>query len=245
MRRAPVGTRGGAPGMDRGGVAELAGSVGLGAWTALAVLTMVVVGGDGAPLFLDRGLLSWSVGHRPEPAVALARAVTATGTGVVPYALVVLAGLFVGRSARQRTTAVLLGLGCLLAGQLTRGVIMTLTARPRPPHAYWETHASAWAFPSGHTTTSALTAGLLVLALRLRAPRGKGALCVAAGVWAVLVGLSRIYLGVHWFTDVVGGWLFAAGWLGLCLAAAARWLPPRLVRDATGSPGPAEPGGAG
>ncbi|MEU6539240.1 phosphatase PAP2 family protein [Streptomyces sp. NPDC047000] len=222
--------------MDRGDVAELAGSVGLGAWTALAVLTMVVVGGDGTPLFLDSGLLSWSLAHRPDAAVALARGVTATGTGVVPYALVVPAGLAVGRTARQRVTATLLGLGCLLAGQLTRAVLMNLVARPRPPHADWRTHASGWAFPSGHTTTSALTAGLLVVALCVRAPRGRGALCAVAGCWAVLVGLTRIYLGVHWFTDVIGGWLFAAGWLGLCLAAAARWLPPRLVHDATGTP---------
>lgn len=236
MRHAPVGTRRDLSDPDRGDVTELAGSVGLGAWTALAVLTMVVVGADGTPLFLDSGLLSWSVAHRPDAAVALARGVTATGTGIVPYTLIVLAGLFVGRTARQRVTAALLGLGCLLAGQFVRAVVMALVARPRPPHADWQTHASGWAFPSGHTTTSALTAGLLVLALRIRAPRGRGVLCAAVGVWAVLVGLSRIYLGVHWFTDVVGGWLFATGWLGLCLAAAARWLPPHLVSDATGTP---------
>lgn len=236
MRRAPVGMPRDVSGMDRGDVTELAGSVGLGAWTALAVLTMVVVGGDGAPLFLDGGLLSWSAAHRPDAAVTLARGVTATATGLVPYTLIVLAALFVGRTARQRVTAALLGLGCLLAGQLTRAVVMALVARPRPPHADWQTHASGWAFPSGHTSTSALTAGLLVLALRIRAPRGKGALCAAVGVWAVLVGLTRVYLGVHWFTDVVGGWLFATGWLGLCLAAAARWLPPRFVSDAAGAP---------
>ncbi|MHB9857232.1 phosphatase PAP2 family protein [Streptomyces sp. YIM S03343] len=235
MRHTPVGIRTRGAAVDRRGVTELAGSVGIGAWTAFAVLTMVVVGGDGAPLFVDNGLLSWSVAHRPDAAVALARGVTATGTGLVPYTLVVLAALLVGRTARGRLTAALLGLGCLLAGQLARGVTMALVARPRPPHTDWETHASAWAFPSGHATTSAMTAGLLILALRLRGPRGARVLCGVAGCWALLVGLSRVYLGVHWFTDVLGGWLFATGWLGLCLAVAARWLPPRVVAAATGA----------
>jgi membrane-associated phospholipid phosphatase len=243
VRRVPAGIRTEAAVTDRQDTAELAGSAGVGAWTAFTVLTMVVIGRGGAPLFLDEGLLSWSAAHRPDVALALGRGVTATGTGVVPYTLVLLAALSVGRTARGRLTAALLGFGCLLGSQIARGGTMTLVGRPRPPHDDWETHASAWAFPSGHTTTSAVTAGLLILALRLRAPRGSGALCAVAGGWAVLVGLSRVYLGVHWFTDVIGGWLFATGWLGLCLTAAIRWLPPRLVSDATGTqPGPGDTG---
>ncbi|WP_333739311.1 phosphatase PAP2 family protein [Streptomyces sp. IBSBF 2806] len=211
--------------MKRGDLAELAGSCGLGAWTGFGVLTMVVVGHDGAPLFGDAGLVSWSVAHRPDVAVAFARGVTATGTGVIPYALAVLAGVVAGRTRRQRAVAVALCLACLGAGQALRYTVMTLVARPRPPLADWATHASGWAFPSGHTTTSALTAGLLIIAVRIRSPRGRPALAVVVGCWGVLVGLSRTYLGVHWFTDVVGGWLFALGWLGLCLGAATRWLP--------------------
>ncbi|UXY31534.1 phosphatase PAP2 family protein [Streptomyces sp. HUAS TT20] len=219
--------------MSRKGVAELAGSVGLGAWTAFVVLTMVVVGSHGAPLFLDGDLLSWSLAHRPDVAVALARGVTATGTGIIPYALVVLAGLFVGRTPRRRLVAALSWAVCLGAGQAVRYGVMELVARARPPMADWQTHASDWAFPSGHATTSALTAGLVILAIWIRAPRGRTPICLAVGCWAALVGLTRVFLGVHWFTDVLGGWLFAVGWLGVCVCAAAWWLPAGLIADMT------------
>jgi undecaprenyl-diphosphatase len=213
--------------VKRGDLAELAGSCGLGAWTAFGVLTMVMVGRDGTPLFADGDLLTWSVAHRPDGAVAFARGLTATGTGVVPYALAVLAGIVAGRTLRQRALAVALCLACLAAGQALRYGVMTFVARPRPPRTDWRTHASGWAFPSGHTTTAALAAGLLIIALGLRAPRGRTLFALVVGGWGALVGLSRVYLGVHWFTDVVGGWLFALGWLGVCLCAVSTRLPGR------------------
>ncbi|MER7922460.1 phosphatase PAP2 family protein [Streptomyces sp. NPDC096057] len=223
--------------MKRKDISELAGSVGLGAWTAFGVLTMVVIGHDGAPLFGDEDALSWSVAHRPGIAPALARGLTATGSGVIPYALVIVAALLTGRTARQRVLAATLALTCLAGGQGLRYGLMSLIARPRPALSNWAGNASGWSFPSGHTTTAALTAGLVILAICVRSPHGRTPLCLAVGCWGLLVGLTRVYLGVHWFTDVIGGWLFAVGWLGVCLCAAAWWVPTRLISEGAELPG--------
>ncbi|MEU4167872.1 phosphatase PAP2 family protein [Streptomyces sp. NPDC026665] len=211
--------------MKREDTGRLAAATALGSLIAFVVLTLVVTSHEGAPLPGDRGLASWSLEHRPYVALAVARGVTYTGTGVVPYALVVLAGLLLGRTARQRVATVTACVCALAAAQAVRFAVMSLVARPRPPVANWATHASGWSFPSGHTTTSAVAGGILVLAVLVRAPQSRRVLVVLIGCWAVLVGLSRVYLGVHWFSDIVGGWLFALCWLSLLVYATTRLLP--------------------
>ncbi|MET9532722.1 MULTISPECIES: phosphatase PAP2 family protein [unclassified Streptomyces] len=220
--------------MNRRGAADLAVSVAVGSLVAFVLLALVVAGHHGAPLLTDSGLLSWSLSHRPPVGVAAARGATDTGTGVVPYLLAVLAGVIAGRGARQRVTGAVACLVCLGVAQLLRYGVMSLVARARPPVGDWATQATGWSFPSGHTTTSAVTAGLLIAAVLLRAPHGRRTIAAGIGCWAVLVGLSRVYLGVHWSTDVVGGWLFALCWLGICFRLAVRFCPavPRSPDDA-------------
>jgi undecaprenyl-diphosphatase len=49
------------------------------------------------------------------------------------------------------------------------------------------------------------------------------ALVVAAAVWIGAVGATRVYLGVHWFSDVLAGWAVGAAWLALCVTVWLRW----------------------
>jgi undecaprenyl-diphosphatase len=85
-------------------------------------------------------------------------------------------------------------------------------------------HAAGFSMPSGHTTTATFAAGLLCLGMA-RAFSGSWRVAVMAvlAVWAVVDGAGRVYLGVHWATDVVAGWL-----LGALLTVLAAWLFARF-----------------
>ncbi|WP_406416218.1 phosphatase PAP2 family protein [Streptomyces sp. NBC_00873] len=202
--------------------AVLIGFVGL-----LGLTVVVLTARHGAVPPVDRAAHAWSLHHRPSALVTAARAVTATGTGVFPYAAAVAAGLIAGRNLRHRLGYATGALAFLLLGQALRYGLMEAISRPRPPVGDWATHASGFAFPSGHATTSALMAGLLVAAIGHRAygSRAGRVAAVLVGCWAAAVGLSRVLLGVHWVTDVVAGWLFAALWLGLGAALIRTALP--------------------
>ncbi|MEV0090836.1 phosphatase PAP2 family protein [Streptomyces sp. NPDC050738] len=233
--------------------------VAAGSAALLALLAVVVAVRNGAPLPGDLAAHTWSLDHRPPVALAVARAVTATGTGAVPYVIAAVAGLLAavprttatsqpGRTAvasgagRGSVLAVAAALAFLALGQVLRFGLMKAVGRPRPPVADWATHASGSAFPSGHATTSALAAGLLGWALlagsrRIRRPGPRRTVCVLLAGWAVAVGLSRVYLGVHWVADVIAGWSFAMCWIAVGIALAP------LLRSSIRIPKATAPGG--
>jgi membrane-associated phospholipid phosphatase len=182
----------------------------------LLVLLAAVVLRHGRPFGADLALHRWSVTHRPGGVRQAAAVITATGVGIVPYALAAIAGLVTGRGPRGRALTAIWAMLVLLVIQGARLGLVYLVGRHRPPAADWAVHASGYAFPSGHTVTSATAAGILIWALWPRLP-GVWRTAAAAGIaaWAVAVGLTRIYLGVHWPTDVLGGWLMTVVLLGL------------------------------
>ncbi|WP_078971110.1 phosphatase PAP2 family protein [Streptomyces chattanoogensis] len=202
-----------------------------------ALVTTALTGGGKGALPGDRALHDWTLVHRPDAAVATARALTDSGTGIWPYLLVAFAGFLTGRGARGRTAGAVAALAVLLLGQGLRLALMLVIARPRPPHADWATHASRFSMPSGHSTTSALVAGLVCWAAA-HAARRILRWCVwgPTVLWAAGVGLTRIYLGVRWPSDVVTGWLLAAAYLATMVALTRGRLPvPRPPRTPRGT----------
>ncbi|MFD7665730.1 phosphatase PAP2 family protein [Streptomyces sp. NPDC059788] len=185
----------------------------------LAVIVTLLAVHGWAPLGPEETAHAWAVAHRPDAARAVALAVTATGSGPVPYALALLAGMLAGRNPRERLRAATAALAVLLLGQAVRYGLMELIARPRPEETDWAARATGHSFPSGHSTTSLLVAGILAWALLTRVHRtpARRLACVLLGIWAAAVGVTRVHLGVHWPGDVLAGWLLATAWLSLAL----------------------------
>ena len=101
------------------------------------------------------------------------------------------------------------------------GLLKLIFARDRPPVALRLIDIDSHSFPSGHAMLSTIVYGLSVIILHRLYPwvRRHVGWLVVGPVLVVLIGVSRVYLGVHWISDVLFGWLFGAIWVALCVAA--------------------------
>ena len=142
---------------------------------------------------------------------ALMNAVTGLGSSVVLVAVVAcVAGVLAVRRHRAEAVLLVLALGGTL---VLNDVLKSIVQRPRPD-VEW---AAVWpesSFPSGHSMNSlVIYLALALVTWRLAGHRvGVVALVLAATV-PISVGISRIYLGAHWMTDVIGGYLAGGLWL--------------------------------
>jgi membrane protein DedA with SNARE-associated domain/membrane-associated phospholipid phosphatase len=160
----------------------------------------------------------------------------------------VLAGLLVAAGLawrwRTRSWQPLGLLGAALAGAWELSTITKqLTHRPRPPAAQAIGHWAGFAFPSGHATHAAAVYGMLAWLLAATTPRWgrKVGLWAAAVVVVGLVGVSRLYLGAQWLTDVLGGYALGAAWLAGLLTL-ARTIPTRRTTSTSTPQQPARTG---
>ncbi|MEZ4732755.1 MAG: phosphatase PAP2 family protein [Caldilineaceae bacterium] len=141
---------------------------------------------------------------------------TALGGGAILFLLTASVVIYLIILRRWRA-ALLIGLA-VIGGAILSQLLKGAFSRPRPdlvPHGSYVYFAS---FPSGHSMLSAatyLTLGALLARLQKRR-RLKVYVLFLAVMVTVLVGISRVYLGVHWPTDVLGGWTAGAVWAALC-----------------------------
>jgi membrane-associated phospholipid phosphatase len=113
--------------------------------------------------------------------------------------------------------------------------VKSLVGRPRPPASLWAlTPDSSGSFPSGHDTTACVVIVVALMAFQ-GARRARAFAVAAAVVFAIAVGVSRVYLGDHYPTDVIGSWLVVAAattsvW-AMCDLPAVRRLARAVLRD--------------
>lgn len=142
------------------------------------------------------------------------RAVTWMGSGGALWALVV-AGLVVLVVRRRYRLALFLAVSGV--GSLTLAPILkVLVGRLRPVVPHPVAHALGNSFPSGHALGSIICYGALLLVFLPVVPhRARRAVTVAVAALVAVIGISRIMLGVHYLSDVVGAWALGVAWLGI------------------------------
>jgi undecaprenyl-diphosphatase len=133
---------------------------------------------------------------------------------MLPLGAVLVWRLEIAGRRRQAMLTVVAVLGAELASNLLKLAFH----RPRPTVFFGLPPAENHSFPSGHAFVGAVFYALLadVLTTFARTPRQRTAVVVASLLTVVLIGLSRVYLGYHYPSDVFGGWACALVWLALC-----------------------------
>jgi undecaprenyl-diphosphatase len=184
---------------------------------AVFAILLVLVRLHWAPLeSADHGaaarINSLIAGHAP--LVAVVKAITWLGSDGVLWTVIGAAAIVLALRRRWRLAAYLLVTG---AGALVLDpVLKSLVGRLRPVVAHPIAHGTGNSFPSGHSLGSIVCYGAVLLVF-LPAARGRWrtAFITATVTLVTLIGISRILLGVHYLSDVVGAWAVGIAWLGL------------------------------
>jgi undecaprenyl-diphosphatase len=134
---------------------------------------------------------------------------------LIPLALLVT--IFVALKRRRRAGLLLL---IIFVGRLLVDLQKLITNRDRPGVDEHLEFVSSMSFPSGHSANAMIT----YIAIGLLVPVRQRNRAIAVGIGLALAlqaGWSRVALGVHWPTDVVGGWAFGLFWIALCMRLAS------------------------
>ena len=180
-----------------------------------------VTEGDGVAV-LDRPVASIVAAHRDGPLTVVMRAASTAGGPLVLTAVTVAVGVVLGITWRRWGPVLVAGVTVAGNGALTIA-LKEAVGRARPPLSGALAAADGYAFPSGHAATAAAAFGVMAFlcAGPMRSWAGRMAVCAGAAMLTTLVGISRVYLGVHWTTDVLGGWAFGVLWLAVVVTGSA------------------------
>ena len=207
-------------------------------WTLIALVSAIAVGvfadvgedvAEKSTTTFDQAVRAWMIAHRTPVLYKIAYFITWAGSPLVMVLLAVAAGIWFYRRHGHRKAGIFVAAPAI--GGLMSGLVKQLYGRQRPPGGVL-LNERTYSFPSGHALTSAaVMVTLCYVMARERIISWPTAIAIG-GLVPLLVGLSRLYLDVHWTTDVVGGW--TAGLFIACLSAAMyeylrRDAPPAAV----------------
>src|SRR2546425_12108472 len=181
----------------------------------------------------DATLLEWVHTHATPAGYAVFNAISLLGSPVTPTILALGVGLLL--AARRPWVLLARWLAAFAGGGLLDAALKLAIRRPRPPYAAAFLHDATWCFPSCHAMGSLIGYGMLAYLLVVLCTHRRStriSIVLGAALLIVAIGFSRLYLGVHYFSDVVGGYAAGVLWLSACISGlevARRWsaaLPP-------------------
>ena len=182
------------------------------AWAFAAIADEMA---DGETAY-DQSIADWLHARATDPLTELFEAVTTLGNGIVLAGVTAIAAYLLARRGRGRE-AVLVVLAFAGAEVLSWSLKLGFR-RDRPFFTDPLATESTFSFPSGHSTVSLAVYGALAVVLARQLPRRRRALPLAAAAVLVgLIGFSRMYLGVHFLTDVLAGFAVGTAWLAACV----------------------------
>ncbi|MCF8586867.1 phosphatase PAP2 family protein [Gordonia liuliyuniae] len=170
------------------------------------------------PFGVDDTVTDWILSHRGEPWTSFMQFITVWGDTLTLTLVVIGVAVLAWMAGRIDFAAM------IVAGSLSGWALMSLLkvifARDRPPVDDRLIEIGGYSFPSGHSMLSLVVYGLAVIIVHRLYPRvrERAGWLVVGPVLVALIGFSRVYLGVHWLSDVLFGWLFGAIWVTLCVA---------------------------
>jgi len=192
-----------------------------------AFAMLYVAAGAVGPTPVDAAALQESLVLRTAGLTAFAVVLTNIGSTVSMAVLAVLVGGWL--LVQRRVADAVLVVGAMAGSAALFSGLKNLIDRQRPPEATRLVTETNESLPSGHAAMSIVVIGTLVLlAWPSCSTLARAAMVAGAALWVGAVGATRIYLGVHWFTDVVAGWLVGATWLAVCVAAWSWWVQRRV-----------------
>lgn len=228
---------------------RLQGIAGVALIAGLVVVTLMAVGftdllddvleGDGAAV-VDHRSARWLAQHRDVWSTQVLVPITHWGGPAGQAVWLVLVSALAAVRGRSWLPVLL---GAVGGGGITAVVLVAkvLVGRPRPTSPFALIPTSGFSFPSGHATGAAavgLLCAWILCRWVVRPWAAQVSVWAASGAAIGLIGFSRLYLGVHFVTDVLAGWLLGAAWAGVVVLAGSWWSP---WPDRGGRPGRVPP----
>ena len=178
----------------------------------IATIIFVLAAAFGGPgAIADIDAIHWLGTARAANAQLTAAAIAITTIGGAPAMTAILLGAMTILALRHRLRlGLLLGM-VMLGGRIAVELLKLAIDRPRPHFGPYPVEVASLSFPSGHAANSMIT--FLALALIAAPARFRGKAVAAAVSLSVIIGATRPFLGVHWPSDVIGGWAFGIAWV--------------------------------